>query len=343
MRRLAKNKERRMPRIAALLLLAALTAPVAAEAQDKVNFGLDWKAEAEYGGYYQAVAAGIYARHGLEVAIRQGGPQLNQAQMLLAGRLDFNLASNSYLALNFAQQDLPFLAVAAIYQKDPSVLIAHPGQGNDSFSALKGKPIMIGADTRAGWWNFLRARFGYSDSQIRPYTFNLAPFLADKRAIQQGYVGSEPFSIQEATGIRPVVLLIADAGFSGYGSLITTSRKLVQVNPDLVQRFVNASIEGWYSYLYGDPAPANALILRENPEMTQSLLDYGRGALIDRGIVDSGDALTAGIGAMTDARWQGFFESMAAAGLYPRTLDYRRAYTLEFVNKRDGTDMKPAR
>ena len=332
-----------MPRIAALLLLAALTAPVAAEAQDKVNFGLDWKAEAEYGGYYQAVAAGIYARHGLEVAIRQGGPQLNQAQMLLAGRLDFNLASNSYLALNFAQQDLPFLAVAAIYQKDPSVLIAHPGQGNDSFSALKGKPIMIGADTRAGWWNFLRARFGYSDSQIRPYTFNLAPFLADKRAIQQGYVGSEPFSIQEATGIRPVVLLIADAGFSGYGSLITTSRKLVQVNPDLVQRFVNASIEGWYSYLYGDPAPANALILRENPEMTQSLLDYGRGALIDRGIVDSGDALTAGIGAMTDARWQGFFESMAAAGLYPRTLDYRRAYTLEFVNKRDGTDMKPAR
>jgi NitT/TauT family transport system substrate-binding protein len=343
MRRLAKNKERRMPRIAALLLLAALTAPVAAEAQDKVNFGLDWKAEAEYGGYYQAVAAGIYARHGLEVAIRQGGPQLNQAQMLLAGRLDFNLASNSYLALNFAQQDLPFLAVAAIYQKDPSVLIAHPGQGNDSFSALKGKPIMIGADTRAGWWNFLRARFGYSDSQIRPYTFNLAPFLADKRAIQQGYVGSEPFSIQEATGIRPVVLLIADAGFSGYGSLITTSRKLVQFNPDLVQRFVNASIEGWYSYLYGDPAPANALILRENPEMTQSLLDYGRGALIDRGIVDSGDALTAGIGAMTDARWQGFFESMAAAGLYPRTLDYRRAYTLEFVNKRDGTDMKPAR
>lgn len=332
-----------MPRIAALLLLAALTAPVAAEAQDKVNFGLDWKAEAEYGGYYQAVAAGIYARHGLEVAIRQGGPQLNQAQMLLAGRLDFNLASNSYLALNFAQQDLPFLAVAAIYQKDPSVLIAHPGQGNDSFSALKGKPIMIGADTRAGWWNFLRARFGYSDSQIRPYTFNLAPFLADKRAIQQGYVGSEPFSIQEATGIRPVVLLIADAGFSGYGSLITTSRKLVQFNPDLVQRFVNASIEGWYSYLYGDPAPANALILRENPEMTQSLLDYGRGALIDRGIVDSGDALTAGIGAMTDARWQGFFESMAAAGLYPRTLDYRRAYTLEFVNKRDGTDMKPAR
>ena len=332
-----------MPRIAALLLLAALTAPVAAEAQDKVNFGLDWKAEAEYGGYYQAVAAGIYARHGLQVAIRQGGPQLNQAQMLLAGRLDFNLASNSYLALNFAQQDLPFLAVAAIYQKDPSVLIAHPGQGNDSFSALKGKPIMIGADTRAGWWNFLRARFGYSDSQIRPYTFNLAPFLADKRAIQQGYVGSEPFSIQEATGIRPVVLLIADAGFSGYGSLITTSRKLVQFNPDLVQRFVNASIEGWYSYLYGDPAPANALILRENPEMTQSLLDYGRGALIDRGIVDSGDALTAGIGAMTDARWQGFFESMAAAGLYPRTLDYRRAYTLEFVNKRDGTDMKPAR
>ena len=165
-----------------LLLLAAWPGPWPAQAQtpapDRVAFGLDWKAEAEYGGYYQAVATGIYARHGLEVAIRQGGPQTNQAQLLLAGRLDFNLASNSYLALNMAQENLPFIAIAAMFQRDPSVLLAHPGQGNDSFEALRGKPIMIGADTRVGWWNFLRARFGYTDAQIRPYAFSLAPFLA---------------------------------------------------------------------------------------------------------------------------------------------------------------------
>ena len=174
-----------------------------ARANDKVVFGLDWKAEAEYGGYYQAVATGIYAKHGLEVTIQQGGPQVNHTQLLLAGRLDFNISSNSFLALNFVKENIPFRAVAGMFQKDPSVLIAHPGVGNDSFPALKGKPIMLSADTRVGWWTFLKAKFGYSDSQIRPYTFNLAPFLQDKNAIQQGYLGSEPFSIQEQAHIDP--------------------------------------------------------------------------------------------------------------------------------------------
>lgn len=335
---------------AALLLALAALAPARAQpsppaasspaAPDKVAFGLDWVAEAEYGGFYQAVAAGIYARHGLDVTIRQGGPQVNQAQALLAGRLDFNLASNSFLALNFARENLPFLAVAAIFQKDPSVVIAHPGTGNDSFAALKGKPIMIGADTRAGWWNFLKSRFGYTDSQIRPYTFNLAPFLADRNAIQQGYLGSEPFSIRQQAGFDPVVLLLADAGFAGYGSLITTSSRLAQEKPDLVQRFVNASIEGWYAYLHGDPAPANTLIRKENPEMTDALLAYGRDALKRHGIVDSGDSERLGIGAMTDARWGDFFRSMQSQGLYPADLDIKRAYTLRFVDQRVGIEAR---
>jgi NitT/TauT family transport system substrate-binding protein len=326
-----------MLRVIAMLLLWTGSAIGA----DRVSFGLDWKAEAEYGGYYQAVATGIYARHGLDVAIRQGGPQVNQTQLLLAGRLDFNLASNSYLALNFVQENLPFVAVAAMFQKDPSILLAHPGEGNDSFEQLRGKPIMIGADTRAGWWNFLRARFGYTDQQIRPYTFNLAPFLADKKAIQQGYLGSEPYAIRQEAKFDPVVLLLADAGFTGYGSLITTSSKLVTDNPDLVQRFLDASIEGWYSYLYGDPAPANKLIKADNPEMTDGLLDYGRRVLKERGIIDSGDSTKLGIGAMTDARWEDFFRTMQQQGLYKPDLDWGRAYTLRFVNKGVGVSMRP--
>jgi len=318
-----------MHRALCLIVLALTAWPVgdaAAQAvppphPEPVAFGLDWKAEAEYGGYYQALATGLYVKHGLDVTIRQGGPQVNQAQLLLAGRLDFNIASNGYLALNLAQEALPFTAIAAMFQRDPAVLLAHPGQGNDSFEALRGKPIMIGADTRAGWWNFLRARFGYSDAQIRPYTFSLAPFLADPHAVQQGYLGSEPFAIRNEAGFDPVVLLLADAGFSGYGSLITASTKLLAAKPELAQRFLDASIEGWYSYLYGDPAPANALMKRDNPEMTDALLDYGRKALRERGIVDSGDTLTLGIGAMSDARWESFFQSMAGQGLYPRTLD----------------------
>jgi NitT/TauT family transport system substrate-binding protein len=327
-----------MRQLATILTLLLISG--AAHANDKVTFGLDWKAEAEYGGYYQAVATGIYAKHGLDVTIQEGGPQVNHTQLLLAGRLDFNISSNSFLALNFVKENIPFRAVAGMFQKDPSVLIAHPGQGNDSFPALKGKPIMISGDTRIGWWTFLRSKFGYTDSQIRPYTFNLAPFLADKTAIQQGYLGSEPFSIKEAAHFDPVVLLIADAGFKGYASMIATSDKKIQQQPDLVKRFVDASIEGWYSYLYGDPAPGNALIKQANPEMTDALIAYGIRSLKTHGILDSGDAATSGIGAMTPERWNEFYQTALEAGLYPKGLDVSKAYTLQFVNQKVGMDLK---
>jgi NitT/TauT family transport system substrate-binding protein len=336
-----------LPKLKACLTSVALClawGPMAALAQDHkpgpvpdaVTFGIDWQAEAAYGGYYEAVATGIYARHGLSVTIRQGGPQVNQAALLLNGRLMFSLASNSLIALNFVQQKLPFVAVAAMFQKDPAVLIAHPGEGNDTISALKGKPIEISGDTRAGWWNFLKAKFDFTDSQIRPYTFNLQPFLVHPEAIQQGYLMSEPYSIAQVLHRPPVVMLLADAGFNAYGSLIETSRKLVETDPDLVQRFVDASIEGWYSYLYVDPKPGDRLMLQANPDMTQALLDFGRAAMLKYGIVDSGDAETEGIGAMNPDRWANFSGLMVQEKIYPRGLDWQRAFTLQFVNKRVG-------
>jgi NitT/TauT family transport system substrate-binding protein len=230
------------------------------------------------------------------------------------------------------------IAVAALFQKDPSVLIAHPGEGNDNLAALKGKPIMISGDTRTGWWLFLKQKFGYADDQIRPYNFSTAPFLADKKAVQQGYLSSEPYTI-EKEGVKPVVLLLADAGYASYGSIIQCSAQLAQEKPDLVQRFVNASIEGWYSYLNGDPSPGNALIKKDNPEMNDALIAYGISKIKEYGIVDSGDARTMGIGAMTDARWQEFFDTMSKAGLYPDGMGYKKAYALQFVDKKVG--MKP--
>jgi NitT/TauT family transport system substrate-binding protein len=323
--------------LGAATLLASGARP--AYALDHVTLGTDWKGEAEHGGYYQAIAQGIYRKHGIEVTLRQGGPQVNQAQLLAAGRIDFQEAPNSFIALNFAKEHIPMVAVAALFQKDPSVLIAHRGVGNDSLAALKGKPIMIGADTRVGWWLFLKAKFGYTDDQIRPYNFSLAPFLANKDAIQQGYLTSEPFLLKKA-GVTPNVFLIADAGYASYGSLIETSQRMIDRNPDLVQRFVDASIEGWYSYLYGDPAPANALIKKDNPEQTDALLAYARDEMKAHGIVDGGDTLDRGIGAMSDARWQAFHELMAAQGLYSKKMNYRTAYTLRFVNKRVGIERK---
>src|SRR5579864_3593443 len=319
------------------MLGAALALPRAAAAES-VAFGTDWKAEAEHGGFYQAIATGIYKRYGLEVNLRPGGPQVNHAQLLAAGVLDFNIASNSFVPLNFVREQIPMVAVAAIFQKDPSVLIAHPGQGDDSLAAFKGRPIMISGDTRVTSWLFLKEKFGYTDDQIRPYGFSVAPFLADQQAIQQGYLTSEPFII-EKEGVHPVVLLLADAGYGSYGALIETSEKLVREKPDLVQRFVDASIEGWYSYLFGDPTPGNALIKRDNPEMTDALIAYGRDKMKEYGIIDSGETKQNGIGAMSEARWRDFFDTTGKAGLYPAEMDFRKAYTLQFVNKRVG--MRP--
>jgi NitT/TauT family transport system substrate-binding protein len=324
--------------IRALIACGLALAAAPAHALDKVTLGTDWLAEAEHGGYYQALAAGIYAKHGIELVVRQGGPQVNQSQLLAAGRIDFSVASNSFIPLNFAKNGIPMVAVAALFQKDPAVLIAHKGVGNDSLPALKGKPIMVGGDTRVGWWLFLKAKFGYTDDQIRTYDFNIAPFLANPNAVQQGYLTSEPYLIQQA-GTEPNVFLIADAGYTGYASLLETSQKLATEKPDLVQRFVDASIEGWSSYVHGDPAPANALIKKDNPEESDALLGFAIAQMKANGIVDSGDAQRDGIGAMSDARWQTFFETMSGQGLYPKGMDYRAAYTLRFVDHRVGMEL----
>ena len=315
--------------------------PAPPPALDHVTFATNWKAEAEHGGFYQALATGIYRRHGLDVTLRMGGPQLNNSQLLAAGQIDFNVGANSFAALNYARAGVPVVTVAAIFQKDPQVLLAHPGQGNDSFAALKGKPIMVAPAARATFWNFLKIRFGYTDDQIRTYTFSMAPFLADPKAIQEGYLTSEPFTLAKA-GVKPVVLLMADHGFDSYSTTLECSRHLAETRPDLVQRFVDATVEGWYSYLYSDPAPANRSIKRDNPEMTDDLLAYAIAALKSRGVVDSGDALTGGIGAMTDVRWHSFAAAMIRAGLYPANLDLSRAYTLRFVNRRAGMQLKAA-
>jgi len=325
----------RLVRIATALAACFLLSP-RAHAADKVTFGLDWVAEPEYGGYYQALATGIYKKYGLDVSIVEGGPQVNNAQLLVGGRLTFDITSNSFLALNFVQEGIPYVVVAAGFQKDPDILMAHPGVGNDSFEDLKGKPIAVSSDTRASWWLYLKATYGYSDSQLRSYGFSLTPFFTNPQAIQEAYVTSEPYLVEQQTGKKPVVLMISDAGFNGYASLIATSEKLVKTDPDLVQRFVNASIEGWYSFLYGNPAPAFAAILKANPDMTPGLMHYGYTQLKERGIVVSGDATKLGIGAMTDARWQSFFNQMAVTGLYDKNLDYKAGYTLQFVDKGFG-------
>ena len=308
---------------------------IRAQTLDRVSFQTNWRAQAEHGGYYQAVAAGIYRRHGIECELRMGGPQQNPAQLLLAGRVDM-IMSNGFQALNYVRENIPFLTIGAVMQKDPQVLITHEEGGYAGFEAMRGRPILVGAEARVTFWPFLRAKFGFTDEQIRPYTFNLGPFLANKQAIQQGFLSSEPYAARQA-GANVRVHLIADAGYENYQTTIDISRRMVTEKRDLVQRFVDATMEGWTQYMRRqDIAGANALIIRDNPEMDQAKIDYAIEAMNRAGIVLSGDAERLGIGAMTDERWKSFYDTMVAAGVYQAGLPIRNAYSLDFVNKRVG-------
>ena len=325
--------------IAAALLAAPL--PALAQPLTKLTFGTDWLAEAEHGGFYQALALGLYKKHGLDVTIKMGGPQTNGNAAIATGQVDFQLSSGSFAALSMVEQSIPVVAVAAFFQKDPQVMITHPGVGLDTMAQMKGHPIMISAGARSGLWLFLKAKFGYSDDQIRPYNFSMAPFLLDKNLVMEGFLSSEPFQIETQAGFKPVVNLLADNGFDNYSDVILARSKFVASNPDLVRGFVEASAEGWYRYMYGDPSPGNALIRGANKDMTPEIIANGIKVMRDHGIVDSGDSLTLGIGAMSEARWARFAATMADAGVYPKGLDARRAYTLDFVNKGAGLDLRP--
>jgi len=324
------------------LALGAAAAPAAAQQPlDKVSFGTNWVAEAEHGGFYQALADGTYRKYGLDVTIVPGGPSVNNQLLLPVGKIDFYLSANSLQGFDAVTQNVPVVNVAALFQKDPQVLIAHPDQGIDKFTDLKNLTLFVSSDGMATYFQWLKADYGFKDSQVRPYTFNAQPFIVNKKSAMQGYVTSEPFAVERAAHFTPKVFLLADQGFSAYSTLIETRRDLVEKKPDLVQRFVDASIVGWYNYIYHDNAAANALIKKQNPEMTDDLLTYSVAKMKEYGIVDSGDALKLGVGAMTDARMKSFFDEMVRAGVAKANLDYRKSYTLQFVDKKVGLDLRP--
>jgi NitT/TauT family transport system substrate-binding protein len=321
--------------------IAAALGAASAQTLDKVTFGSNWVAEAEHGGFYQAVADGTYKKYGLDVTIRPGGPNANNRMLLLVDKIDFYLSGNTLQGFDAVEQNVPTVDVAALFQKDPQVLIAHPDQGIEQFDDLKKLTLFVSQDGMTTYYQWLKADYGFQDDRVKPYTFNPQPFLADKKSGMQGYLTSEPFVVEKEGRFKPKVFLLADQGFSAYSTLIETRRSLVEKKPDMVQRFVDASIIGWYNYIYGDNKAANALIKTQNPEMTDELLSYSVAKMKEYGIVDSGDALTLGIGAMTDARMKDFFDKMVRAGVAKAGLDYRKSYTLQFVDKKIGLDLRP--
>jgi NitT/TauT family transport system substrate-binding protein len=325
--------------VAALFAAMQSLSPALAQQLDKVRFGTNWVAEAEHGGFYQALADGTYLKYGLEVTIVPGGPNMNNRILLPVGKLDFFMSANSLQAFDAVAHDIPTVTVAASFQKDPQVLIAHPGV--ERLADLKKLTLFVSPEGMVSYFQWLKADYGFDEAKVKPYTFNAQPFLADKNSAMQGYVTSEPYAIETQGGFKPKVFLLADDGFNAYSTLIETRRDLVEKRPDLVQRFVDASAIGWYNYIYGDSRPGNELIKQQNPEMTDAALAYSIAKMKEFGIVDSGDSLKLGIGAMTDARVKSFFDKMVRAGAVKPGLDYKRAYTLQFVNKGVGRELRP--
>jgi NitT/TauT family transport system substrate-binding protein len=328
-------------RLTTLVAAALALSPLPAAALDKVTFATNWLAEAEHGGFYQAKADGTYEEYGLDVTILQGGPNANNRLLLAAGKVEFNLGANLIQAFDAAAQNIPAVAVAAMFQKDPFVLLSHPGVGLDRIEDLPKATAFIGKDGFVSVYQWLKLAYRFKDENVKPYTFNSAPFIADKNSIEQGYATSEPFEIERQGGFKPNVFLIADYGYDSYSTTIETTRALIENNPDLVQRFVDASIIGWYHFLYGDNRAANALIKRDNPDISDEQLAFSVAKLKEYGIVDSGDSLKLGIGAMREERIESFFAKMVQTGLFKPDLDYHRAYTLRFINKGIGLELRP--
>jgi len=317
----------RLPRLLLLSFVSAVAAlPAHAQPLERLVFGTDWLAQAEHGGFYQALAEGTYRKHGLDVTIRMGGPQVNGLQLLAAGQLDI-VMGDALQVLSAVEQKVPVTAIAATFQKNPTVVIAHAGVAR--MEDLKGRPIAVSAAANTTFWPWLKQRYGFTDDQKRPYAFSVQPFLVDRNLSQQGFATSEPFSIEKG-GVQPVVFLLAEQGYPPYSEVLAVRRDALAKRADALARFVRASAEGWKSYL-DNPAPGNALIRRDNPQMSDELLAYGHRKMKEYAIVAGGDAATAGLLTMTDRRWQQTLDFLRSAGLAKPGADYAQAYTLAIV------------
>jgi NitT/TauT family transport system substrate-binding protein len=316
-------------------------ASVSAALAVPVTFGTNWLAQAEHGGFYQAVADGSYAACGLEVTIMPGGPQGSLRPLLLAGKIDFYMGGNLLQAFSAVEQNIPLRVVAASFQKEPQVMMSHPGQGLDRWEDLKNaEQYIIGDEGAQSFFLWMVEDYGFDPAKRVPYTFNPAPFIANPKSIQQGYVTSEPFAVEKEGGFMPNLFLLADFGFSTYATTIEAMQETIDKRPEVVQCFVDGSARGWYNYLYGDNKAANEAIKKDNPDITDEQIAFSIEKLKEFGIVDSGDTEKLGIGAMTDEHIKSFYDTMVKAKVVATDIDISKAYTLQFVNKGVGLELK---
>lgn len=310
------------------LSLSAISGLTHAEELIPVTVSTTWYAQAEHGGFYAAKAMGLYEEQGLDVTIKMGGPQVNNVQLLMGGSMDF-IMGYSLQSFNAVNQGIPLVTVAAFFQKDPQSLVVHEGAGNDSLEDMKGKPMRVPTAGRVAYWPWLKTEYGYTDEQLQAYDYSFAPFIRDDQAIQQGYVTNDGFFLEQA-GVKGKSLLLANYGWKAYAATLDTTREMVEENPEVVQKMVTATAQGWKAY-FENPEPANALIKADNPEMQDELLAYTHAKMQEENMLLSDAAEGGRYGMMTAERWETFFDDMVAAGTLPEDLEYEKAFDLSFI------------
>ena len=299
----------------------------------EITFATDWKAQAEQGGFYQALAAGLYEKNGLKVKIIQGSANVNVPRLIASNSVEFGIGSNSFIPLNMVANKIPGKAVMAIFQKDPQIIMTHPDSDIRNLKDMRDLPIMISDASIGAFWLWLKSKYDFNDNQIRKKTFSLAPFLSNKSSIQQGYLTSEPFLVEREAGFTPRVFLLADYGYPSYGAMVLASSNVLKNNPEIVKAFVDASIEGWRQYIYDDPSLGNELIMLENNEMKEDILLQAIKKIRNYELVSNEISKGLDIGLMTDIKWESFFTTMSINGVYEKDLEWRESFTLDFINK----------
>lgn len=299
----------------------------------EITFATDWKAQAEQGGFYQALAAGLYEKNGLKVKIIQGSANVNVPRLIASNSVEFGIGSNSFIPLNMVANKIPGKAVMAIFQKDPQIIMTHPDSDIRNLKDMRDLPIMISDASIGAFWLWLKSKYDFNDNQIRKKTFSLAPFLSNKSSIQQGYLTSEPFLVEREAGFTPRVFLLADYGYPSYGTMVLASSNVLKNNPEIVKAFVDASIEGWRQYIYDDPSLGNELIMLENNEMKKDILLQAIKKIRNYELVSNEISKGLDIGLMTDIKWESFFKTMSINGVYEKDLEWRESFTLDFINK----------
>jgi NitT/TauT family transport system substrate-binding protein len=304
----------------------ALWRPRRARAATKIRLLTNWFAEPEHGGFYHAVAAGLYDKAGLDVELKQGGPALNVMQLLAGGEADVVMSYDIQIMSAF-EKGIPVKAIFTCFQFDLIGLLTRPDV--NSLADLKGHKVYFAGSGYSTYWPWLKKKFGYTDDMAVPKGQNLQTFITDPTSAVAGYITSEPY-VAEKQNLPTKFFLFADEGYPSYANTMASTTDFIKSNPDAVARFTRASVEGWKAYMQ-DPAVGNDLIKKTNAKMDDGQINFGLKKLREVKALESGDAATMGIGIITPERWQKTRDFLVEANLLKDTTDTTQSMTTEFI------------